>query len=209
LVLLVARRPLERVDRMLASQPWQSAAVGVAGVVFLGPLLLVVTVLLAITIIGCTLFLLYPFLFLYLAWLFLLGYAAVAYRVGRWFETRFNLRFGGPYIAALAGVVLLQIWSLLGEMIDMVPGPFGFFAFMLILFGALLQMAAVIVGFGAVILSRFGLEPGYWPGRVAAAPAPVPPGPLPLTDPLTSPPVEERWEDPGLPYPPEGSEPPR
>lgn len=208
LVLLVARRPLERVDRMLATQPWQSAAVGVAGFVFLVPLLIVVTVLLVITIVGCTLLLLYPFLFIYLGLLFLLGYAAVAHRLGRWFEGRFNLRFGGPYVAALIGVLLIQIWSVLGQMIDLIPGPFGFFAGMMLLFAALMVIAAWIVGFGAVILARFGLEPGYWPGRVAATP-PVPPGPLPLTDPLTSPPVTERWEDPGLPYPPESTEPPR
>jgi len=65
MVLLVARRPLERVDRQLATQPWQSVATGIAGAIFTFPVLLIVAVLLAITIIGCVLLLLYPFLFLY------------------------------------------------------------------------------------------------------------------------------------------------
>ncbi|HEX9943317.1 MAG TPA: hypothetical protein VGG03_14950 [Thermoanaerobaculia bacterium] len=206
LTLLVARRPLERVDRQLAAQPWQSAAVGLAGVVFFWPLLFVVTILLLITIVGCLLIALYPFLFLWVALLLLLGYAAVVYRVGRWLESRFNRRFGGPYAAALMGLLAIQGWLVLGNLLDLLPGPFGT---MVWLFGLLLVVAAVIVGFGAVILARFGLEPGYWPRRGAPAPPPSytpPPAPdsLPLTDPLTAPP----WEEPRV-YPPPETEPPR
>lgn len=216
LVLLVARGPLERVDRQLAAQPWQSALAGLAGFIFFWPLLLVVTVLLAITVIGCALFLLYPFLFLYLGLLLLLGYAAVAYRLGRWLEVRFNRSFGGPYAVALAGVVMIQIWSLLGEIFGMIPW-LGFFAVITGLFGFLVQATAWIVGFGAVILSRFGLEPGYWPKRGAPVPPPsyTPPpptdfsgDPLPLSDPLTR---ADPYPDTYPPdtYPPEGTEPPR
>jgi hypothetical protein len=220
LVLLVARRPLERVDRQLVAAPWPSALAGVLGFVFTLPLLLVVSVLLAITIIGCALFLLYPFLILYMGLLLLLGYAAVAYRVGRWFEIRFNRSFGGPYVAALVGVLLLQVWSLLGEFFGMIPW-LGFFAFMLGLFGFLVQLTAWVVGFGAVILSRFGTEPGYWPKRgepvVRSSYVPPPPADfsgnqLPLTDPMTAPPVEDPWADPypetyPPPPPSEGTEP--
>jgi len=211
LVLLVARRPLERVDRQLVAQPWRAAAVGLAGSIFFWPLLIVVTILLAITIVGCVLFLLYPFLLLYVLLLLLLGYAASAYRLGRWLEVRFNWNFGGPYAAALAGVLALKIWSVLGSMFDLMPGPFGAFSILTSLFGALVTTAALVVGFGAVILARFGLEPGYWPRRGAPVGplGPVPPASrvdhLPLTDPLTSPPVE-RWEEPGI-YPQEPEEP--
>jgi hypothetical protein len=203
LVLLVARRPLEKVDRQLAAQPWPSAATGLAGFIFFWPVFIVVTVLLAITIVGCALFLLYPFLFLYLGLLLLLGYAAAAYRLGRWIEIRFNRQFGSPYAVALVGVFLIQIWSVLGELLDMVPGPFGFFAFMVGLFGFLVKAVAWIVGFGAVILARFGLEPGYWPRRGAPAPPPppsyTPPPPPPTSElPLTEP----RWEGTEG-YPPE------
>jgi cytoskeletal protein CcmA (bactofilin family) len=209
LVLLVARRPLERVDRQLVAQPWRAAAVGLAGSIFFWPLLIVVTILLAITIVGCVLFLLYPFLLLYVLLLLLLGYATSAYRLGRWLETRFNWNFGGPYAAALAGVLALKIWSVLGNVFDLMPGPFGAFSILTSLFGALVTTAAVVVGFGAVILARFGLEPGYWPRRGAPV-GPVPPVSrvenLPLTDPLSSRPVE-RWEEPGI-YP-QDPEPPR
>jgi hypothetical protein len=63
-------------------------------------------------------------------------------------------------------------------MLDLLPGPFGFFSAMVLLFGFLVQFVAWIVGFGAVILARFGIEPGYWPGQgepiVPATPGPVP-----------------------------------
>jgi hypothetical protein len=200
LVLLVARRPLERVDRQLVAQPWQAAAVGLAGSIFFWPLLVVVTILLAITIIGCVLFLLYPFLLLYVALLCLLGYATVCHRVGRWLEGRFSRSFGGPYAAALLGLLALQGWVLLGNLFDLLPWPFGVFAFLCWTFGALATMAALIVGFGAVILARFGLEPGYWPRRGAPVIPPSPGVPAPPVESL--PLTEPRWEEPGT-YPEE------
>jgi cytoskeletal protein CcmA (bactofilin family) len=197
LVLLVARLSLERVDRQLVARPWPSAAVGLAGFVFFWPLVAAVTILLAITIIGCALFLLYPFFFLFIGLLLLLGYAAFAYRLGRLVESRFGRNFGSPYAAALVGVLLIQVWSIFGHMLDLLPGPLGFFAVMVGLFGFLVQAVAWIVGFGAVILARFGLEPGYWPGA-PMPPAPVagsygrPVEPLPLSQ--AEPPAE--WQEP-------------
>jgi cytoskeletal protein CcmA (bactofilin family) len=195
LVLLVARAPLERVDRQLVARPWPSAAAGITGFVFFWPLVAAMTILLAITIIGCALFLLYPFLFLFVGLLLLLGYSAAAYRLGRLVEGRFGRNFGSPYAAALVGVLLIQVWSILGHMLDLLPGPLGFFAAMIGLFGFLVQAVAWIVGFGAVILARFGLEPGYWQGE-GAPPMPMTPAPVPP------------YEPPGEPLPLSGSEPP-
>jgi hypothetical protein len=227
LTLAVARVPLERVDRQLTAQPWPSALAGILSAIFFWPLLAVVTVLLAITIVGCALFLLYPFLFLYLMLLGVLGYATVAYRLGRWMEVRFNRNFGSPYAAALVGVLMIQGWSVLASFLGIIP-LMGIFSFMVGLFGFLAQAAAWIVGFGAVILSRFGTSPGYWPRQGPPGGAPVPPPPpyaqpytssvepvdrLPLTDPM----AEPRWEEPDPSYPessgtyppppPEGTEP--
>jgi hypothetical protein len=200
LVLLIAREPLERVDRQLVARPWPSAAVGLAGFVFFWPLVAAVTILLLITVIGCALFLLYPFFFLFVGLLLLLGYAAVAYRLGRLVEDRFGRNFGSPYVAALMGVLLIQVWSIFGHMLDLLPGPFGFLSVMMGLFGFLMQAVSWIVGFGAVILARFGLEPGYWPqqGAPPVPPSPVPPAPYerpaePL--PLSSEPPAE-WHEP-------------
>jgi len=159
-----------------------------------------VAVLLAITIIGCVLLLLYPFLFLYLGLLVLLGYATAAHRVGRLLEWRFSRSFGGPYAAALLGLLAIQGWFLLGNLLDLLPGPFGIFAFLCWLVGLLAVVSAVVVGFGAVILARFGLAPGYWPRRGAPPSPPVASGApasvdhLPLSDPLIHPETGEGWE---------------
>ncbi len=184
LVLMVARRPLERVERMLVTQTWPSVAVGLAGSIFFWPLFIVVTILLAITIVGCVLFLLYPFLLLYVGLLLILGYATVSYRLGLFLVGRLGLKIAGDYAAALTGVVALQGWIVLGNLFDLLPWPFGFFAFVCWLFGTLATIAALVTGFGAVILSRFGLAPGYWPGRGAAyAPSPAYPPPSPYSAP--------------------------
>lgn len=201
LVILVARRPLERVDRQLAVEPWKAGLVGFCAQLLFLPLLIVVTVLLAITIVGCALFLLYPFLFLALILFALLGYAAVAHRVGRWVEARFGWRSAGsPYVAALIGVLVIQIWSLLGNVLSVGGGVLDFFAGMFLLLGWAVAYVAWTVGFGAVLLARFGTEPGYWPARAAAVPpVPVPPQPidhLPLSESLESPPASGSWNEP-------------
>jgi hypothetical protein len=198
MVVLLARRPLERVDRVLTLQPWPSAAVGVASALFFLPLWLVVTVLLVITIVGCLVILLYPFLFFYLFLLVLLGYTAVAYRLGLLLEGRFNRSSGSPYAATLTGLLALQGWRVLGALFGLLPWPLSFFGFLTSMFGLLLMVAATIVGFGAVVLARFGREPGYWPRRGApmpnVPPTPQPVEPLPLSDPLTNPPPAG-WEE--------------
>ena len=167
------------------------------------PLLIVVTVLLAITVVGCALFLLYPFLFLALILYALLGYAAVAHRVGRWVEGRFGRGFGSPFAAALIGVVVIQIWSVIGNVLGMGNGVLDFFAGMFLLLGWAVSYVAWTVGFGAVLLSRFGTEPGYWPRRSTTVAPPPPATPPPAEAlPLESPPVrdwdepEPRWEEP-------------
>ncbi len=198
LILLLARRPLERVDHFLVTEPWKAAGVGLAGFFALVPLLVVITILLVITVIGCALLLLYPFLFVALILAFLLGYAAVAYRIGRWLEGRFGRNFGGPYVAALVGVFVIHIWSIIGDLLALGPGPIHLFGFMFMLFAAVLEGAVWVVGFGAVLLARFGAGP-----RTVMPPAGMPPPPpyVPAAAPAHGGPEalplsERTWEEP-------------
>jgi cytoskeletal protein CcmA (bactofilin family) len=163
LVILIARQPLERVLRQLTAQPWQSAGVGFAAALTFWPLIAVITVLLAITVVGCLLIALYPFLFFFLALVALVGFTAVAVRVGQALQVRFNLRSASLYSSALIGVLVLCIGSILASLLDWIGGPLGIISFFFGLFGVLAQGVAWIVGFGAVILARFGTSPGYWP----------------------------------------------
>jgi hypothetical protein len=204
LCILLARQPMERAEHVVATEPWRAALVGFLAQLFFLPLLGVVTVLLAITVVGCALFLLYPFLFIAIILAALLGYAAVAHRVGRILEARFGWSLGpAPYAAALMGLLAIEIWSLLGRVLGLGGGWLDFIAFVVLAFGFAVQYAAWTVGFGAVLLSRFGNNPGhYQPVIYPPPPPPVPPvsplSPAPLPDlspDLDEPPAPERpWD---------------
>ncbi len=210
LCLLIARRSVERADHIVATEPWIAGLVGFLAQLLFIPLLVVVTILLAITIIGCALFLLYPFLFIALLLAALVGYTAVAYRLGRVLEARFGRSFGSAYGVAMIGVVAIQIWAIFSHLLGIGGGPLDFIAFILLAFGAAVEYVAWTVGFGAVLLAWFR-GPNRW-RRTAAAPpmpvAPVPPlpGPPAYADPgptyPSSPeslPLSERWEEPPPP----------
>jgi hypothetical protein len=185
LVLLLARQPFARVDRQLAADFWKSAIAGLAGEILFIPLFVVVTCILAISIIGCVLFLLYPFVFLALLFFLLVGYAASAHQLGRLLEERFNRRFGSPYAVALVGVAAIEVWTVLGYLINLGGGMLHFIAALFLLFGFIVRYVAWTAGLGAVILSRFGLPPkpsaGIVPPAVPPTPAqeivPTPPAP--------------------------------
>ncbi|HET9226208.1 MAG TPA: hypothetical protein VFR31_06050 [Thermoanaerobaculia bacterium] len=193
LTLLIARRPVEQVDLRLRTEPAKSAVVGVVGFFASMPLLLVVlgilflvSLVLVVLLVGCLLLLLLPFfamaLVLALMLALMLGYATTAYRVGRWMETRFGRSFGGPYAAALVGVLLIQIWSVIGQFLTLGPGPMDVFGSMFLVFGGLVQLAAWVVGFGAVLLARFGAPAPYEPAPlVPVTPLDTPPPPPPAT----------------------------
>lgn len=206
LTLLIARRPLEQVDLRLRAEPLKSALVGLFSLLASVPLIIVVlgilfvvSVILVLLLVGCLLLILLPFfamaLVLALMLALVLGYSASAYRVGRWLEERYGRSFGGPYAAALVGVLVIQVWSVIGHLLSWGPGALDLFATMFLAFGLIMQLAAWVVGFGAVLLARFGAPTRFVPPAVVPATIPPPPPPpatyggdLPLT--------ERAWEEP-------------
>ncbi len=209
LTLLIARHPLEQVDFRLRTEPLKSGLVGLAGFLASVPLIIVVlgivlliSIVLMLLLVGCLLLLLFPFfamaLVLALVLALILGYSASAYRVGRWLEERYGRNFGGPYVAVLVGVLLIQVWSVIGHLLSWGPGVLDIFASMFLVFGGVVQFVAWIVGFGAVLLARFGAPTRFVPPP--AVPATVPPLPPPPATyggdlPLT----ERAWEEPPPP----------
>lgn len=182
LVLLVARGPMERAERQVESEPWLAGGVGLLAQVVLVLLAIPVTILLIITIVGCALIALYPFLFIALWLAALVGYAAVAHRLGRFLETRLGRRFGSPYAVALVGVLAIEVWTLLGRVIALGGGFLHLISLGILAFGFLAQYVAWTTGFGAVLLARFGSSRG---GQLPAAMPPPPPPPAPVPyDPL-------------------------
>jgi hypothetical protein len=195
LVLLVARPTVERIALRVGAEPWQSGLTGLLSQLAFLPLLVVITILLLVTIIGCALILLYPFVFIALLIAGLVGYAAVALRLGGWAEERFGWRYTSPYVMALAGIALIEFLPFVGRVLGLI-GPLYPLALATRAMGYLVEYVAWTVGFGAVVLDflagggfrRFRRRPEPAPVYIPpAAPAPppaaAPPPPAPPADP--------------------------
>ena len=175
LILLLGRKPLERMERKVAAEPWKSGLVGLLSQILILPVFIVVLLVLVISIIGIPLLLLLPFAILGLLLLAFMGFCAVAMRLGRILEERFGWTLSSPYLVLILGIASIAIWSLIADLLDFGGGWLWFFVMMFAIFGALVKYLAWTVGFGAAVLTRFGTAEGW--GGQAAPPAPVAPAP--------------------------------
>ncbi|MBV8201398.1 MAG: polymer-forming cytoskeletal protein [Acidobacteria bacterium] len=191
LAVLLAPRALEQVRARVASEPWTVLIAGVLGALLTLPSLVVLTVVLTITIIGCVLVLLEPFLFVALVLAALVGFAGVAYQVGRVLEGRFSRRFGGPYLTTMVGVVAIASFTLFGDLLAVGGSALRVFAWMFHAFGWAVWILAWVMGFGAAILTAFSNRPQRFRREAAPAaayPAPPPPPPAPPAGTFEAPP---------------------
>ena len=197
LMYLLARRPVERMAYRVAKSPWKAALVGLVGQILFFPVLVLTVVLLAVSIIGIPLLLVVPFAILALMIGTLIGFTAVARNVGAGAENRFGWQHDNPYIAVLVGVGIILTVSFFASALGVAGGPLGVFAIILGILGFVIQYAAWTVGFGALLLTRFGTRYGW--GETAgpeSSPAPAslvthgPEGMLP-----------EGYDEPGAPSP--------
>lgn len=195
IALLVARRPIERMERRIAREPWKTGLVGLLAQVLFFPMLIMLIVFLAISIIGIPLILVVllalPVLVL-IAWL---GYVAVAGRVGGWFSRRFGWNVDSPFWAVLVGLVVICSLSLVGNLLNFGVTPMRFVAGMFLFFGAVVSWATWTIGFGAVVLTRFGSADSWHRADGAVAPLP----PIPTSDEPAAAPIDEPegggWSD--------------
>jgi hypothetical protein len=101
----------------------------------------------------------------------------VARNLGGAAETRFGWQHDNPYIAVLVGVGLIMLVSFFASALGVAGGPLGVFAIILGILGFVIQFAAWTMGFGALLLTRFGTRYswGEAPGpETPAAPPPTP-----------------------------------
>jgi hypothetical protein len=157
-----------------------------------GPLALMVGLLLMVTVIGIPLALLLPLLYLLAAFI---GYAAATYLLGlRLLGLRPDAR--GPLLIPIAaGTGFITLFLVLGLPLIALEGGFRMLGFGLIALWLVVGKVCWMIGLGALLLSRFGQEPGtreggQWipaspsgtPGSSgSAAPSPVPAAPPPLS----------------------------
>ncbi|MGH7565910.1 MAG: hypothetical protein ACREK2_03685 [Gemmatimonadota bacterium] len=175
LMYLLARRPVERMAYRVEKSPWKAALVGLVAQILFFPVLILTIVLLAVSIIGIPLLLVVPFALVALAIGVLVGFTAVARILGGAAETRFGWQHSNPYIAVLVGVGLIMLVSFFASALGVAGGPLGVFALILGIIGFVIQYAAWTVGFGALLLTRFGTRYGWGEAPGPESPAAPPP----------------------------------
>ena len=158
---------LEVVGRTVREAPLRAAMVGVAGAFVALPAWVLGFVALAISIVGILAIPFWAVLFpVAVAAGIALGYVAVAQILGEWVARQHYdrldwVRVGNPYTTVVAGVGALMLAFMLSNVLEM-AGPWtGVFQGILIFLGVVGTLAAALVGFGAVLLTRGGRRPEY------------------------------------------------
>jgi hypothetical protein len=115
--------------------------------------------------------------------------------VGAGAESRFGWQHDNPYIAVLVGVGIIMLVSFFASALGVAGGPLGVFALILGIIGFVIQYAAWTVGFGALLLTRFGTRYGWGETAGPESPAPAPVAHAPETA------LPGGWDEPGPPAP--------
>ena len=189
LCLLAARPAVATAERRVVGEPWKAVFAGLLTQLLFLPVLVLVTVILAVSIIGIPLLVLVPVAVVALIVGALVGFAAVAAVLGRSVERRFGASLASPFLIALVGVTAIQGVSLLGRLVGLPGGVLGFFGFTLIALGFCIKYAAWTLGLGAMTLVALGRD---WrrPAAASVEPAPAlpePPPPAPPAPPVPAP----------------------
>ena len=95
-----------------------------------------------------------------------LGYTALACRLGEWLEDRLGWRPGSAFLATGMGLILIIGPTLVARVLNVAPGPFRTAAFSLLVVGLCLEFVVWTIGLGAAIITGLG--------RWQTVPPPVP-----------------------------------
>jgi hypothetical protein len=155
LVLLIGREYVERVSQRAAAEPVKAGAVGFLAQLLFFPVLIVTILVLVVTIVGIPLLVLVPFALLALAVVFLVGFTAVAYYVGRLVNARFGTSQPNPYLTTVLGILVVMSPILLGRIVGLGDGIVLPITGALLFIGFCVEYVAWTIGFGAVALNRF------------------------------------------------------
>jgi hypothetical protein len=214
LVYAVAGRRMEIVARRIDEEPGQSFLIGLLAVCATPFAFVVVSILLAITLIGI---LLIPVLAALVAALGVAGVAAAALAVGRRVLAARSgdgglAPTGSPYRSLAVGVLALYAVKIVGWVLDVGWTFLDPVALLFNVLGAFVLAFASILGYGALMTSRFGTLPvGAMPGGAIPPRPPVPPPPPPPPTPAPAPPRAPAPDapPPGAAAPPREPPPPR
>ncbi len=168
-VVYFAKDNLEVAADTARRNPMRAGMVGVAGAFLVLPTWLLGCVALVVSVVGLIAL---PF------WLLLfpiavalgagLGFLAAAKNIGEWVaEREINglewLQPTNTFYAVVTGVGTVLAFSVAANVLDIVPF-LGFFSGLVATLGSMIAISALLVGFGAVLLTRGGRQAEYYGG---------------------------------------------
>lgn len=202
----IGGRRMDVMSRRIEAEPGQSFLIGILGAFGTPLAALIATILLAITIVGL---LLVPVLGIFIWILMFGGFVALLLAVGRRIaharsDDEMLAGTRSPYYYLLIGFVAVNFFGILASVFELLGG--GFLSAIAVLFDVInlfVLLFAVTLGYGGLLLSRFGSQlpggsPAFVPAGTAAAagaagavagfadvmpPPPPPPLPPPAPDP--------------------------
>jgi hypothetical protein len=157
MMLIVARARVARVGRAALAEPLRALVIGLAAEIFFVPVLIAVSIGLAITIIGIPLVAaLVPIAIVLAVFAFVLGFTALACRVGEWIEDRLGWQPGNAFVATTIGFIVLLSPTLLARLINVASLGVAPLTFVLVAFGLTVEFVAWTMGLGAAIITGLG-----------------------------------------------------
>lgn len=157
MMLIVARAPVARVGRAALAEPLRAFVIGLAAEIFFVPLLVAAAIGLALTIIGIPFVaILVPVAIAIFMFAFVLGFTALACRIGEWIEDRLGWQPGNAFVATAIGFVLLLFPTMLARMVDVASVGAAPLTFALMAIGLGVEFLAWTTGLGAAIITGLG-----------------------------------------------------
>jgi hypothetical protein len=156
IMVAVGRAAVARAGRAAFAEPGRAFLIGFAAEIFFVPFLVAASIGLVITIIGIPFVaVLVPIAILILVFAFVLGFTALACRLGEWVEDRLGWQPGNAFIATAIGFVILLTPTLIARLMDIAPfgQPVGF---ALLAVGLAVEFIAWTIGLGASIITGLG-----------------------------------------------------
>ena len=171
LLLRFAGPRLDAVTREIRHRPGRAAAVGFAGGFLLLPVFVIGAVVLAVSVIGIPLLLVWVPLFpLAVCLAAFAGYVGVSHHVGRWvldqdWSWLDRLDRNRDAHVLLTGLAALMLPFAAGSALGALP-LIGWAGGLIEVLGTIAGLAALFVGFGAVVITRGGRYATSWPGSL-------------------------------------------
>ena len=160
LLVAVVPGPVRRVADRVTTEPWRAGLVGLVAQLLFVPLLVLTVVILAVSIVGIPLLLLVPFVLITVIIGFLLGFAGTGCAVGEMIGRRSSGGVQSLLVSLVIGLALIFGLTVVARIAGLAGLPVRILLSVVLFAGFLIEYVAWTIGFGAVLLSRFGRRGG-------------------------------------------------